>query len=206
MRRGHAEPARRFGVDHPMRRRESPWRWPVCCGVAITLLAGFVLWTPRSWIAGFFSPLDLERPGRRETPAPWLVLLPPPEVTVVSAPPAEPDLAAPPPPPRAADWWSRGWRIRVGAARDQDFAPTSEDSAHVLLQALHLDRNLDRLVRPDSVIAVRLLLLQREESLRFDELKPYLSAMARARAYRDIQARAADMYDDFLRQQIIVPD
>jgi hypothetical protein len=61
-------------------------------------------------------------------------------------------------------------------------------------------------VRPDSVLASRLLILQQEDSFRFDELKPYFEAMARAHDYSDIMSRAADMYGEHLGSQIMVPD
>ena len=60
--------------------------------------------------------------------------------------------------------------------------------------------------RPDSVLAARLFLMQVEDSFRFDELKPYLQAMARSRDYADIMSRAADMYDNFLATEIMTPD
>ncbi len=60
--------------------------------------------------------------------------------------------------------------------------------------------------RPDSLLASRLFLLRVEDSFKFDELKPYLSAMARSRDYADIMSRAADMYDHFLAQEIMTPD
>ena len=161
---------------------------------------------PRAWIAFFFSPLDLDRFAATEAAAPWLVLLPPPEVAVAPETSADEPADRPAPTPPAPDWWTSAWRVRIADAQVEGFAATPRDSAHVLLDALHLSGDLSRLARPDSVIAARLLLLQREDSLRFDELKPYLHALARARVYRGVQARKADMYDDFLRQDIIVPD
>lgn len=169
------------------------------------LLAGVFL-VPQSWMDAFFSPLDLRPDDGRERPRPWLVLVPPPEVAVLdrSAPPPPPLPAAIEPP--AADWWARGWRVRVADDLAEGLRPTPEDSSRVVLDALGLPTNLAMLVRPDSLLAARLLIMRREDGFRFDELKPYLQAMTRAAMYRDIQARAADMYDDFLHQDIIVPD
>ena len=200
------EPAPPHRVIPSMRQRESPWRWPAACGLAFALLLSAIFLVPRAWISFFFSPLDLERYAPQERADPWLVLLPPPEVTVVPTVPASPvePLRGPEPPP--PDWWTTGWRVRIATAHERGFTATADDSAHVLLEALHLSGDLSRLARPDSVIAARLLLLRREDSLRFDELKPYLHALSRARIYRGIQARKADMYDDFLNQDIIVPD
>ncbi len=40
----------------------------------------------------------------------------------------------------------------------------------------------------------------------FESMKPYLAALGRSEDYADIMSRASDMYDDFLQQQIMVPD
>ena len=76
----------------------------------------------------------------------------------------------------------------------------------VFLERLGVGQDLLTLVKPDSVLAARLILLQREDQMGFDELKPYFQAVTRSRAYADILSRAADMYGDFLQQEIIVPD
>ena len=80
------------------------------------------------------------------------------------------------------------------------------DSVAILLTALGVERDFMTLVRPDSVMASRLFLMQVEDSFKFDELKPYLEAMARSRDYADMMSRAADMYDDFLATEIMTPD
>ena len=89
---------------------------------------------------------------------------------------------------------------------DRAVRPTPADSARVLFDAVGLPVDLAMVARPDSALAVRLLLLQRHDGLRFDALKPYLLAMGRAASYRDLQSRVADMYDDFLRQEVIVTE
>ncbi|MFO7608168.1 MAG: hypothetical protein R6X35_03055 [Candidatus Krumholzibacteriia bacterium] len=193
-------------VDLPMHRRASPWRWPAAVGLAVGLLLAGVFLVPRAWLDALFSPLDLERADRRAPPRPWLVLLPPPEIRV-----AAPDRPDPPDPvPRALapqpDWWVRGWRIRAAEDLATSLAPTPADSARILLDAVGLPVELAMIARPDSALAARLLLLRREDALRFDALKPYLHAMARSAMHRDLQARVADMYDDFLRQEIIVTE
>ena len=200
------EPRRPAGVDPGMRRRGSPWRWPAAIGLTIGLLLAGVFLVPQSWLDAFFSPLDLQPDDGLKQPRPWLVLVPPPEVIAQDrrAPPPPP-LPAPSEPP-VADWWTRSWRVRVADDLAASLRPTPEDSSRVVLDALGLPTNLAMLVRPDSLLAARLLIMRREDGFRFDELKPYLQAMTRAAAYRDIQARAADMFDDFLHQDIIVPD
>lgn len=184
--------------------RASPWRWPLAWAFVLGSLAALVFLVPASWIAWFFSPLDLEQ-GRTPEPRPWLVLVPPPEV-LPEVPAAEPEKRPPPPvqAPPPADWWTAAWRVRAADDVAAGTAAAVEDSARVVLDALGLPTDLAMIVRPDSVMAARLLLMEREDGFRFDELKPYLSAMTRAAAYRDLQSRVADMYDDFLRQDIMV--
>ena len=191
-----------------LHRRGSPWRWPAAIALALGLVLTGILVTPPSWIDRFLAPHDPGRRFDREPPRPWLVLTPPPEIEVEIAPPrrspATPE-TRPEPLPLAA-WWRAGWRTRIAAAPLRSPRPTPVDSARFLLQSLGLDRAMAVRSRPDSLLAIRLLMLQRADSYRFDELRPYFEAMTRARAYADIQSRAADMYDDFLAGEIMVPD
>ena len=190
------------------RRRGNPWRWPVVIAVALGLVVAGFIGTPQSWIDSFLTP---GRPGqgrRTNQPRPWLVLMPPPEIMVqpsrtriVTA--DEPESREPVP---TADWWREGWRIRIAAAPLSVARPSAIDSVRFLLESLGLQQDLAVRSRPDSLLAVRLLMLRREDAYGFDALKPYLEAMTRARAYADIHSRAADMYDDFLASEIMVPD
>ncbi len=76
----------------------------------------------------------------------------------------------------------------------------------VVLQALGLGADFMNRARPDSVLASRLFMLQVEDNFRYDELKPFLTQMARSRAYADILSRAADMYNEHLDRTVQVPD
>ena len=87
-----------------------------------------------------------------------------------------------------------------------DPVETRRDSIAIALEMLDLTPSVLDLARPDSVLAARLHLMRIEDGVRFDELKPYLGAMTRANAYRDMMSRAADMYDEFLQSEIMVPD
>jgi len=190
-----------------MHHRRDPWKWPVT-GLAVLLLLGGLLLVPSAWIQSFFSPLDLAAGGRDAGRRQWLTILPPPEIEVAAAdepPPPEPDRTRrrPREDPR---WWTEGWEVRTGDQVARDLRPAPADSAAVVLEALGLDRDFMTRVRPDSVMARRLLILQREDSFRFDELKPYLAAMAKSRAYADMMSRAADMYGEHLQSAIMVPD
>jgi hypothetical protein len=191
-----------------MRRRPDPWKWPVT-GLAVLLLLGGLLLVPAAWVDSFFSPLDLrEDPAAARTPR-WLAILPPPEIEAVPpasvVPPVE-DPARPRPPREDPRWWTAGWEVRTGAATAAELRPAGPDSAAVVLRALGLGEDILTRVRPDSVMARRLLLLRHEDSFRFDELKPYLAAMAKARNYADMMSRAADMYGEHLQAEIMTPD
>ena len=197
-------------VLFPMRDRRDPWKWPVCIGltVAMVLVTAFLL--PQRWIDAFFSPLSLVERLEREQGPDWMLILPPPPVEMV--PDHQPETTAPRPDSarkqthRDPDWWAKGWRIRTVPEVPAAVTRAVADSVAILLVALGVERDFMSRARPDSVLAVRLFMMQVEDSFRFDEMKPYLSAMTRARAYTDIMSRVADMYDDFLATEIMTPD
>jgi|GEM_PF-2069496 len=196
-----------------MRDRRDPWKWPLCSGLTVALFLATFIWLPSSWIHSFFSPLSFGDRLERQAPARWMILQPPPQVEAVpdrSPVPEDQDRDRNSTPlHQDPDWWTAGWIVRAGPEDPSGFRPGSSaasDSVAILLQALGVERDFMARTRPDSVLATRLFLLQVEDSFRFDELKPYLSAMARARDYADIMSRAADMYDNFLDQEIMTPD
>jgi hypothetical protein len=188
------------------RRRGHPARWPLAGASAVALLLAAMLGTPRSWLGFLLPDGRLSRTNAASSSRPWLVLEPPPEIEPVRSRDEPPPPRRPPPAPPPADWWREGWRVRIAATAREDLVPTPEDSVVYLLKTLGLPRDLVRRARPDSVLAARLILLAREDAFRFEELKPYFGAVTRARAFADLQSRVADMYDDHLRQEIIVPD
>lgn len=198
-----------------MPRRTSRWKWPLCTVLALSLALLTAWVTPRSWI--FLMPRAAPADGRSAGHAPWrgLVLVPPPQVVVIPdrSPPAEPKPRPQAPPAVGAEdprWWTAGWGLQT-LARSQAVLlgpgrPSARDSAEVLLKMLAVPGDLLTLARPDSVLAARLLWASLQETFSLQELKPYLAAMTRAAVYADIQAQAADLYDDFLRQEIRTPD
>jgi hypothetical protein len=191
-----------------MRTRSDPWKWPFAVGLALVLTGGLFLFLPESWLDGLLPDPSLSPGGREQPPRPWLVLSPPPLITAEPRPEKkpEPEKKLDPVPRQDPRWWSEGWRIKTELAVVQDLASVQADSVTLLLSELGVGIDFLQQTRPDSLLASRLFLLQMEDSLRFDELKPYLSAMTRSRAYADIMSRAADMYDDFLQSSIMTPD
>jgi hypothetical protein len=193
-----------------MRDRGSPWKWPLCIGLAFGLVFLAVYLVPRSWINAFFSPLSLAERFEKEQGQSWLTLLPP--LTIQMVPDRQPEIPETPVDlsrlltHHDPDWWSRGWRVMTMGQEAATGRAADVDSVRILLTALGVERDFMSRARPDSVLAVRLFMLKVEDSFKFDELKPYLTAMARARDYADIMSRAADMYDDFLRTEIMTPD
>ncbi len=189
-----------------MRDHRDPWRWPFAVGVALALATVLFLYFPVSWINVFFSGRDFLDPARKPAPEEWLVLSPPPAVTVEVEPEPGPRKRENPVVPEDPRWWLEGWRVKTGTALVRDLAPSPADSAATLLTMLGLDEDFLQQARPDSVLASRLILLRVEDSMDLTEIKPYLEAMTRSRAYADILSRAADMYDDFLDFTIMTPD
>lgn len=194
-----------------MRDRREPWKWPLSIGLAVGLMLVVALWLPRSWLGFLLVPRGADHPAEMAGPPPWLTLLPPPVIQVVT-----PEDDTPPDPvttrlsavhqdPR---WWEDGWA--VSTTTDQSLfaptVPTPDDTLQLLLTELGLGVDFMTRARPDSVLAARLFLLQLEDGFRYEELKPYFESVTRARTYADINARAADMYDEPLSQEIQVPD
>jgi hypothetical protein len=193
-----------------MRARGDPARWPAAIGLTLVLVLVLPFVVPRSWLA-FLAPRPPTTTPTGGRAAPWLVLLPPPGLEI--APATEPPAPEPEPPadrPRHQDprWWLDG--VAVGATEDPAlFGPqavAAADSVEVLLAALGLGEDFTTRARPDSVLAARLALLRVHDTLRYDELKPLLRHLGRAEQYADILARAADMFDEPLAQEIRVPD
>ena len=194
-----------------MRDRRDPWKWPVSIGLALSLALAVVFWLPRSWLGFLLAPVpeSFRVAGRQNRP--WLVLLPPPAVEVIAPetePPPSPDNLPLRPLHQDPRWWSAGWI--VGAAEDaalfESTTSTAEDTLRLVLAELGLGVDFMTRARPDSVMAARLFLLRVEDSFRYDELKPHLTHLSRAKAYADLMSRAADMYDEPLAQEIQVPD
>lgn len=193
-----------------MRDRRDPWKWPFSIGLTLAVFLGAAFLLPQPWIDAFFSPLSLLERLEKEPDPRWMVILPPPPIEMV--PDFQPNATDPEPEPdrdeihQDPDWWSRGWVIRKVEEAPSAGSPAADDSVAILLTALGVERDFINRARPDSVLAARLFILQVEDSFNFDEMKPYLSAMARSRDYADIMSRAADMYDYFLDSEIMTPD
>ena len=194
-----------------MRDRREPWKWPVCVGLAVSLILVLALGLPRSWLGFLLSDGEADESGLGIAKEDWLVLLPPPSLEVL-----QPDIELPAdspdqPLPRIHQdprWWTARWTVAAESdtALFAPPAPTAQDTVRLLLGELGLGVDFMTRARPDSVLAARLFLLQVEDNFRYDELKPYLDQMRRSKTYADILSRAADMYDENLGQTIQVPD
>jgi len=191
-------------------RPADPWRWPSCFTAALLVL-GVLFLLPRSWIfllpgTPHLIPISPRSGGGR-----WLVLQPAPEIEVVPLHTPAKETATPRPRENlfeAADWGRSGVVVGItaeGAAPVAGSAPTTKlDSLQVALDLLGFTPGLPAGARPESLLASLLRLLRLEDGLRFDELKPYLHALSRSAAYADIMSRSADMFGDFLDQEIMV--
>ncbi len=197
-----------------MRDRHEPWKWPLCVGVAVSLMLVLAFGLPRSWLGFLLSGSNAVAVDAAPPPEQWLVLMPPP-VWDISEPEPDPPPELQKPPEDLVDqmhqdprWWTERWA--VAAEQDEGlFArprPAAVDTIQLLLAELGLGASFMTRAQPDSVLAARLFLLQLEDSFRYEELKPYLIQMARSQTYANILAKAADMYDEHLSQTIQVPD
>lgn len=192
-----------------MRDRKDPWKWPFAWGLALTLVLGFFVYIPASWLEG--SGNNSQAYQDELSHGKWLILSAPPEILVI--PPEPEDQQEDQPEPKSivdqSKWWTEAWQVRTEITVVDDLTgPRSQptDSLDIFLQELGLGREIFELARPDSILAARLVLLRRQESWEFDHMKPYLEGLTRSRAYADILSRAADMYGDFLQSEIMTPD
>jgi len=194
-----------------MRERNDPWKWPFVLTLTAGLWPAAIFWLPTGVIDFVFAPHRQLTDRHQRPPARWITLVPPPQIRVVETEPTDRKASEPPPVEVATDpdWWTSGMRIRIVDATVLTAGPpraTLRDTVELILHELGIVRELEMIDRPDSVVAAALVLLAREDALKFADLEPYFSAVARSRDYADIMSRAADMYGDFLQQEIRVPD
>ncbi len=175
------------------------WVWPA--SLLATLVLGILaLFVPEAWWWLLVPDKTLRAPAREITPAAFeLVELeirrPPPVIetasgdAVVSEEPVFVD----------TDWWNRAWEYRIEA----DLSRAGTAIPDTLLPAALLEiygagATLDLiLASPDSVVEARLWQLVQEDELRRDDLDGVFAAIAKARAFADLKAREAAMYDEF---------
>ncbi len=193
-----------------MQTRHHPLKWPTV--ITVTLLCFFagVFGLPASWINLIFSPVDRTKiPPKKHTTS-WMAILPPLAVESISEinPPIEDE--KPPkqttPPPEDPGWWTAAWQVKTTQESLPLMESASRDSVVLLLETLGVGLDFSRKALPDSVLEHKLMLLRIEDGFKFDELKPYLAALGKARAMADISSRKADMYDNHLGSQIMTPD
>ena len=193
-----------------MRDRGEPWKWPVSIGLSVGLMLAVALWLPRSWLGFLLVPRAPNAPSKSVLPQRWLTLFPPLEIEVF-----HPDLASVTEPEPAQPfvqhedprWWQDGWAVStVDEILLAPPLPALADTVRMLLGELGLGVDFMTRARPDSVLAARLFMLQVEDGFRYEELKPFLASVSRAKAYAAILSRAADMYDEHLAQEIQVTD
>ncbi len=192
-----------------MRTRHHPLKWPLSICLAMVLFLGAVFWVPNQWIDFFFSPLNIAENQMPERTGQWMNILPPPTIEIIQLDEKLPEVTTLSPITPLADdpdWWTQGWRIQTVSETRVLMKPTPVDSVAVILQALGMGLDFTRKALPDSVLNHQLMILGIEDGFAFEELKPYLSALARARAMMDKKSRESDIYDEHLGSQIMVPD
>ncbi len=190
--------------------KQHPLRWPLVLVFTLASLLAFVFLVPAEWINRFFSPLGNHPAVFEKKEDQWLVILPPVELESVAEIPEKPETPEPafnkPPPASDPGWWTAAWEIKSDTAAGSIFRGAETDSVIWLLQTLGVGLDFTQRALPDSLLDYRLQLLRIEDGFEFEELKPYLSALGRARALADKQSREAAMYDEHLGSTIMVPD
>ena len=192
-----------------MRTRHHPLKWPLSVSLALVLFFGAIFIVPEEWINFIFSPSIISEVQTNDTSAQWMIILPPPvletlpmEVTV----PEESNKQPQAPPAEDPGWWTQGWQVQAVNETTLLLTPSKTDSVTVLMQALGVGMDFSHKALPDSILAHQLMLLKIEDGFAFEELKPYLKVLTRARAMMDKKSRESDMYDEHLQSTIMVPD
>ena len=178
--------------------------------VALVFLFAGIFLVPSHWLYLFFPPSETRAIAHQKMPVGWFQILPPLEIESVRE--AFVPFKKPDPPkkntPSVDDpgWWTAAWQVKSTMENSFLMAPSSRDSVALLLETLGVGIDFSRKALPDSLLNHRLMLLRIEDGFSFEELKPYLSALGKARAMADKQSREAAMYDEHLGSQIMVPD
>lgn len=190
--------------------RHHPLKWPAAVAVSLVCLFAGIFLLPAHWIHLFYSPLEYLATQRKEPLATWLRILPPPELEII------PEISVPQknqeaptkvsPPVDDPAWWTAAWQVKTNTGKNVIQSPAFRDSVILILEMLDVGMDFTRKALPDSLLNHRLMLLRVEDRFDFEELKPYLSALGRARARADIHSRKAAMYDEHLGSTIMVPD
>ncbi len=194
-----------------MRHQPEPWKWPTCIGLALLLFCSVVWFTPASWIQALLSLRQLEFTERTVRPA-WLEIQNFEPVTQVRWEPEPDDPERKDELPVAdipADWWQNAWRIHLAedTAGLLQSAPLDTTPAYILdLVAPATD--LLAATTPDSSLALQLALIMAADQLHagLSGMKAMLRQITHARALRDINSRAAQMFDEPMLGEIIVTD
>jgi hypothetical protein len=178
--------------------------------LALALLLAAVFLIPASWFEALFSPLALPTAAELERQRrPVLYLLPVPiieTVDEVALPTDEEEKERPAPP---ATWWHAAWQSYLGGRSRQQLMPTLPDSTFRLLRdVLQTSASLRAgiLAEPDSSLAARLALWRMNNRQQFDQVRDYLLGSAYRANYEKILNQAARLYDDWLFEEIEVPD
>jgi len=180
-------------------------KWALC-GVLAVLLLGGMLSLAERWLMGGAGRPPPAVPARTAAED-WLTFLPR-DVEVESV---EPDQRSPAPPAAEpwveAPWWRLAWEGPLAPASSPPATHTTQaDSLQLALARLGLAADFAERARPDSVLAARLIWLSRREGYLPADVRPLLLSIGRAKAYRAVVSRAAEMYDEFLAQEIITTD
>jgi hypothetical protein len=180
-------------------------KWTLSGALALLLLGGMLSLAER-WLMGGAGRPPPAVPAWNG-PEGWLTFLP----REVEVDPFEPDRRASAPPAAEpwveAPWWRLAWEgTFVPASSSPAMSTGRPDSVQLALARLGLAADFAERARPDSVLAARLIRLSRREGYLPADVRPLLLSIGRAKAYRAVVSRAAEMYDEFLAQEIITTD
>ena len=177
----------------------------------MVLLLWFCFATPESWIEAFFSPLTFRalqaEPVRPREP---LFIMPVPVIESDMPPPSEaerkPEEEFPETWRPEFAWWNAAWQLHIQQETARLLVPEQADSiASSLFESATVSVLLRKAER-DTSFAVLMALYEMRLRERYEELKPYWETVTRSRQYREILNTGARLFDEFLLEEISVPN
>jgi hypothetical protein len=175
----------------------------------VTILLLLCFGVPSHWIKAFFSPLGtLREPSQpRETA---LEIMPLPVIEIETPLPAteQPRQEKQVPESWRPDpaWWAAVWQMRLEATEGQLVEPDSVDTLPGMPFWLSPTIAITNDAFVDTSREHKLTLYMLRERENFVAQKSYLLGQARQRLYRDLLNTTARLYDEFLYEEISVPD
>ena len=192
-------------------RYNTPWKWPLCISLAFFLVLLLCFTTPQSWLDALFSP-SLPYSYRAESvrPPEVMSIMPVPVIEIDSEPETKEDKDHDRKTPETwrpePAWWQAAWQIRFQDETRHLFTPEIEDSTDIAWFGSESMTTVLRDASVDTSYNNRLVLYQMRLYDHIEQFKPAWLGVARSRLYRELMNQSARLFDEFLLEEISIPN